>query len=298
MDRRVIALGFFDGVHLGHGGLLRRAKQWADELGCAASAMTFDRHPSVVISGKPTPLITSRRDREYLMKNLYHMDEVLFVHFSHAMMEMPWEEFLDECLLRDLNVSHVICGADFHFGYRGRGTAELLRAACRERGIGCDVIDEISVDGVPVHSSLVRQLLLGGEMEKAARFLGHPHCLGGQVITGKRLGRTIGIPTANIPVPRDVLTLPFGVYATKVAFEGEEHLAVTNVGDCPTVSEGAPVMVEPWILDFSGDLYGREIRVFFYKKLRDEIRFPSLSALQAEIRKNAEETRSYFADRT
>ena len=295
MDRRVIALGFFDGVHLGHGGLLREARLRADELGCTASVMTFDRHPSVVITGHPTPLITSRRDREYLMKSLYGMDEVLFIHFSHAMMEMPWEEFIDDCLLRDLSVVHVICGADFRFGYRGEGTAELLRAACAARHIGCDIIAEISVDGVPVHSTLVRDLLRRGEMEEAARFLGHPHCLSGPVVSGKRLGRTMGIPTANIAVPPEVLVLPAGVYAARVAFDGQDYAAVTNVGTCPTISDHAPLVVEPWILDFSGDLYGKEIRVFFYKKLRDEIKFPDLSALQAEIRRNADETRAYFA---
>ena len=295
MDRRVIALGFFDGVHLGHGGLLREALLRADELGCTASVMTFDRHPSVVITGRTTPLITSRRDREYLMKSLYGIDEVLFIHFSHAMMEMPWEEFVDDCLLRDLNVVHVICGADFRFGYRGEGTAELLREACAARHIGCDIIAEIGVDGVPVHSTLVRDLLRRGEMEEAAQFLGHPHCLSGSVISSKRLGRTMGIPTANITVPPEVLVLPAGVYATRVAFGGRDYAAVTNVGTCPTISDHAPLVVEPWILDFNGDLYGREIRGFFHKKLRDEVKFPSLAALQAEIRRNADETRAYFA---
>lgn len=275
--------------------MLREARLRADELGCTASVMTFDRHPSVVITGRTTPLITSRRDREYLMKSLYGIDEVLFIHFSHAMMEMPWEEFVDDCLLRDLNVVHVICGADFRFGYRGEGTAELLREACAARHIGCDIIAEIGVDGVPVHSTLVRDLLRRGEMEEAAQFLGHPHCLSGSVISSKRLGRTMGIPTANITVPPEVLVLPAGVYATRVAFGGRDYAAVTNVGTCPTISDHAPLVVEPWILDFNGDLYGREIRVFFHKKLRDEVKFPSLAALQAEIRRNADETRAYFA---
>ena len=204
------------------------------------------------------------------MKSLYGIDEVLFIHFSHAMMEMPWEEFIDDCLLRDLNVVHIICGADFRFGHRGEGTAELLRAACAARHIGCDIIAEISVDGVPVHSTMVRDLLLRGEMEEAARFLGHPHCLSGPVISGKRLGRTMGIPTANIAVPPEVLVLPAGVYATRVVFDGQDYAAVTNVGTCPTISDHAPLVVEPWILDFTGDLYGKEIRVFFHKKLRDE----------------------------
>lgn len=239
-------------------------------------------------------MITSRRDREYLMKSLYGMDEVLFIHFSRAMMEMPWQDFVKDCLLGDLDVCHVVCGRDFRFGHRGTGTAELLEDYCCEHGIGCDVIEEICIGDVPVHSTLIREMLQRGELEEAARHLGHAHCLSGPVISGKRLGRTIGIPTANIAVPHGVLALPNGVYATKVCFDGQTHLAVTNVGCCPTVSDGAPLVVEPWILDFSGDLYGKEIRIFFHKKLRDEKKFPSLSELQAEIHRNAQQTREYF----
>ena len=295
--KRVIALGFFDGVHLGHGGLLKAARQRADELGCTASVMTFDRHPSLVITGKSEQLISSQRDREYWIKSLYGIDEVLFIHFDHNMMQMPWEQFLDECLLRDLDVIHVVCGADYRFGYRGQGNAELLKEACAKRGIGCDIIAEISVDGEPVHSTLVRGLLQTGDMEKATRFMGHPYSISGRVITGKRLGHTIGIPTANLAVPPDLLPLPNGVYATKVCFENETHIAVTNVGCCPTVYPSVPLTVEPWILDFSGDLYGKEMRVFFYKMLREERKFPSLEALQQEIHRNADETRAYFANK-
>ena len=296
MDRRVIALGFFDGVHLGHGALLRQARLRADQLGCAAAVMTFDRHPSALISGRATPLITSRQDREYWMKTQYGIDEVIFLHFGHAMMELPWQEFIEDCLLRDLGAVHVVCGADYRFGFRGAGTAQLLQETCARHGVGCDVLDEVSLDGVPVHSTLVRGLLERGDMEAAARFLGHPHCLSGPVVTGKRLGRTLGIPTANILIPPEVLTPPFGVYATKVAFDGQTHLAVTNIGNCPTVSSGAPTVVEPWILDFSGDLYGHELRVFLYWRLGGEIKFPPLEPLQAEIRRTAAETRAYFAE--
>lgn len=297
MTKRVIALGFFDGVHLGHAALLRMARARADALGCIAAVMTFDRHPSSIISGRSTPLITAPRDREYLMKSRCGIDEVLFIHFNRAMMELPWEEFLTECLLRDLNVIHIVCGADYRFGYRGTGTAQLLQEFCAAHGIGCDVIPEISADGAPVHSTRIRALLARGELEAAERLLGHPHCLSGTVISGKHLGRTIGIPTANIPLPPTVLALPDGVYATEVEFDGTRRLAVTNIGRCPTVSEGAPLVVEPWILDFSGDLYGKEIRIFFYKMLRGEQKFPSLTALQEEIHRNAAETRAYFAAR-
>lgn len=296
MDKRVIALGFFDGVHLGHGGLLRQAKRLAMQYGCSAAALTFDRHPSELISGRSVPLITSQTDREYLMRSLYGTDEVLFLHFDRAMMGMAWNDFLDACL-HDLCACHVVCGWDFRFGRGGLGDAEKLRGFCAAHGIGCTVVDEIDVDGVPVHSTAIRTLLEAGELEPAARLLGHPHCFSGTVISGKRLGRTIGVPTANVALPQGVVSLPHGVYAAQVEADGRFYPAVTNIGFCPTVTDFAPVIAEPWLLDFSGDLYGRQIRIFLYRYLRAERKFPSLEALQAEILRNAEQTRRYFSER-
>jgi len=297
MEKRVIAIGFFDGAHLGHGGLLKMARKRADELGCKAAVMTFDRHPSVVLTGKSKPLISGRRDREYLIKHLYGIDEVIFAHFGYATMNMHWLQFLEDCLIQDLNAVHLICGIDFTFGRGGEGKSWMLKEACERMQTGCDVIEEISLDKIPIHSTLIRGLLLQGRIEDANRYLGHPHCLCGYVTTGKQLGRTIGVPTANIPIPPNVLVLPKGVYVTKVMAEGKLYNAVTNIGCCPTVVEGAPLMVEPWILDFSGDLYGKEIRVFFYKKLRNEKKFPSMEALMEQIHLDAEATRAYFAEK-
>lgn len=293
MEKRVIALGFFDGVHLGHGGLLREAKRLAAGYGCAAAALTFDRHPSELVTGHAVPLITAQADRAYLMRSLYGTDEVLFLHFDRAMMEMPWDEFLSVCL-GDLGACHVVCGWDFRFGHRGLGDAEKLRGFCAAHGIGCTVVGEIDVDGVPVHSTAIRALLEAGELEPAARLLGHPHCFSGTVISGKRLGRTIGVPTANVALPQGVVTLPHGVYVTQVEANGVSYPAVTNIGSCPTVTDRAPVIAEPWLLDFDGDLYGTQIRIRFYRWLRAERKFPSLEALRAEILRNAAQTKRYF----
>lgn len=297
MEKKVIALGFFDGVHLGHGTLLKRASELAAELNCKTMAVTFDRHPSSVITGRETPLLSSQKDRAYLLKTCYHIDEVEFLHFGRNLMHMPWEEFLRLTLVQELQAAHVVCGWDYRFGYRGEGTAEKLAAFCRENGIGCDVLPEYTVNGTPVHSTGIRELLKQGKTEEAALLLGHPHLLSGRVISGKQLGRTLGTPTANLAIPAEVLPLPNGVYATLVEFDGVKHPAVTNVGNCPTVSESAPMRVEAWLLDWSGNLYDREIHVEFYKMLRPEIRFESVEALQAEILKNGRETCDYFSKR-
>ena len=161
--------------------------------------------------------------------------------------------------------------------------------------MGCDIIGEVMLDGIVISSTHIRTLIQAGDMEGAARFLGHPHVLTGPVVHGKQLGRTIGIPTSNLVVPEGVLMPAFGVYATKVWVGERDYLAVTNVGVRPTVDDHSHrVTVEPWILDFDGDLYGKEIRVEFYKQFRRERKFGSVEELRAAILKNADETREYF----
>ena len=295
--QRVIALGFFDGVHLGHGGLMKKARQVAAEKGCTATVLTFDQHPDNLMAGQQiTPLINTLQDRIWLSKTYYGIDECLTAHFDNAMRAMPWREFVTEYLVKKLGAVHLICGHDFHFGYRGLGTPQRLQQLCASLGIGCDVIPQICLDGVAVSSTCIRALIAAGDMETANRFLGHPHCLTGTVVHGKQLGRTIGIPTANLLLPDTLLPPAFGVYATRVITSSGTWAAVTNVGLRPTVENTDRPTVEPWILDFDEDLYGQQIRVEFYRFLRPEQRFPDIQTLQNTILKNAEETREYFAE--
>ena len=296
-QKRVVAIGFFDGVHLGHGALLRRARQVADRLGLPAAALTFDCHPSAVLGGEPVPLINSAEDRADLMRRLYGVDQVIFAHFDRTMMEMPWRTYVGEYLRGEQGAVHVVCGHDHRFGWRGEGNPTRLQQACRPLGIGCDVVQKVEVRGVTVSSTRIRELLRAGDVETANEFLGHPHCLTGPVVRGRQLGRKLGTPTANLLLPKDVLPPAFGVYAAAVAIAGRRYPAVTNVGVRPTVDGGGSVTVEPWILDFEGNLYDRTIRVEFLQFLRPERKFPSLEALREAILKNAEETRAYFAER-
>lgn len=290
-EKRVIALGFFDGVHIGHGALLSRVAEVAERLGAIPAALTFDRLPK---HRQDTLLLTTEADRKWLMSSYYNICEVEVLHFDKAMMEMPWERFVTDILVDRYQASHVVAGHDYHFGYMGQGDPEKLKALCAQLGIGCDIIGRVELDGVTVSSTHIRDLLARGEMEEACRYLGHPHVLSGTVTHGKKLGRTIGIPTANLIPPAGILMPAFGVYATRVVTEEGSYPAVTNVGRRPTVDDGDAVTVEPWILDFSGDLYGKTIRVEFYKRLRGEKKFDSLADLQAEIFRNGEETRAYF----
>lgn len=295
-DKRVIALGFFDGVHLGHGALLRLARQRADSLGCKAAALTFDAHPVQVLTGREVSLLTTTGERVRLMKELYAVDEVMVLHFDAEMAARDWEAFVERYLVQICNACHVVCGFDYSFGSRGLGTPEKLRDKCAALGIGCDIVEKTELDGVTLSSTHIRGLLEAGDVEQANRCLGHPYAIAGTVTQGKQLGRKLGIPTANIAVPRGLLAPAMGVYAAKVCLpDGTAKAAVTNVGVRPTVKDGLGLMIEPWILDYGGDLYGQTIRVEFYTRLRPERRFDSLEDLKAEILRNAEQTRAYFA---
>lgn len=293
--RRVIALGFFDGVHNGHGALLRRVTQAARELNAVPAAFTFDRQPAAAITGTHVPLLTGVEDRIWLMRHRYGIHEVVVSSFD-GMMRMDWRDFVTGYLARDLGAVHVVAGHDFHFGYMGKGNPRRLREVCRELGIGCDIIDKVEQDGITVSSTYIRTLVAQGEMERAREFLGHPHILSDRVVHGRKIGGgLLGFPTVNLRVPNGVIVPAFGVYATKVYFRGESRAAVTNVGVRPTVLDNdGRVTVEGYILDFDGDLYGQQVRMEFYARLRGEKKFPSLQALSCEIGKNAQETREYF----
>lgn len=297
MRERVIALGFFDGVHLGHGALLRRAAEEAKKRGCESAVFTFDRPPKEVITGVPCPLINSPEDRAALVKRLYGIDEMLMVPFDDEMRTTPWDRFVTDILVGRYGAVHLVAGHDHHFGHKNQGSPELLREKCAELGLGCDIIPAVTIGGVTVSSTHIRKLLEEGDVETARAFLGHPHVLTQTVGHGRQLGRTIGIPTANLVAPPHVLLPRRGVYAAKITLpDGRAFGGVTNVGVRPTVNNGQDVTVEPWILDFDGDLYGQAIRVEFYRRLRDERKFDSLDALRSQIETDAVKTREAYPE--
>ena len=295
MKERVIALGFFDGVHLGHAALLRRTVEEAEKRGVTPAVFTFDRPPKEVVTGVPCPLIASPEDRRGLLERQFGIKDVIMVPFDQEMMTTPWDQFVTKILVERYHAVHLVAGHDHHFGHKNQGSPELLVEKCRELGLGCDIIPKVEVDGITVSSTYIRSLVGMGQMARAARFLGHPHTLTQEMRHGRRIGHTIGVPTVNLVVPPHVLVPSHGVYATRVYLpSGENYPAVTNVGTRPTVNNGTDITVEPWLLGFDGDLYGARVRVEFHKRLRDEIRFDSLDALRNQIQKDAKATMEYF----
>lgn len=293
-QKQILALGFFDGVHLGHGALLTACRHMAQEQGVRAAALTFDTHPDALVTGKAPMLLNTAQDRARLMEQLYGISHMLVLHFDREMMRTPWQVFF-QLLQTEYHAAGLVCGADFRLGYRGAGTAALLEQACRAVGLPCMVVPEQRLEGQTVSSTYIRQLLCNGELERANRFLGHPHILSGTVIPGRQLGRTIGIPTANLALPEGVLPLPSGVYGCRVHTAKGVYLSATNVGTRPTVN-GHRLTVESWLMDFDGDLYGQQITLEFLRFLRPEIKFASVAELQAEIQKNARQIREIFGE--
>lgn len=294
---KVIALGFFDGVHLGHGALLRRTVEEAKRRGVRSAVFTWAQPPKEVVTGVPVPLINSPEDRAWLAKSLYDIDDVIMVPFNKEMMTTSWEDFVTEILIKRYHAVHLVAGHDHRFGHKNQGTPELLKSKCAELGLGCDIIPEVTVGGITVSSTYIRQLVESGDVERAAHFLGHRHCMTQTVGHGQRIGRTIGIPTVNLAVPGHVLVPKHGVYVSRVYLPGgKSYAGVTNVGTRPTVSDSCTVSVETFLLDFQGDLYGQRIRLEYCRRLRDEEKFGSLEQLRDMIRKNIEQTRAYFRE--
>ena len=296
--RTVIALGFFDGVHKGHGELLKKTVQRAEELGAVPAVFTFDRPPKEVVTGQPVFLINSAQERQEIIRRIYGIEQVILAPFDQAMMTMDWQDFITELLVKQYGAVHLVAGHDYRFGHKNAGNPELLQAKCAELGIGCDIIPKVEHDGITVSSTYIRTLVESGDVERAAEFLGHRHCLSQTVGHGYRIGRTIGIPTINFSVPTHVLTPEKGVYITRVALpDGRSYAGVTNIGTRPTVSDGDTVSVETFLLDFSEDLYEQRIRLDFCRHLRAEKKFGSLAELKAQIEQDIAAAREYFADK-
>ena len=212
------------------------------------------------------------------------------------MMQMPWQEFIASAV-DELEIRAVVVGHDFSFGHRGEGTPERLLAWCKEKGICCDVIPAVRIDGRVVSSTEIRLLIAEGRIEEANRLLGHPHTLSDVIHSGFHLGAKLGSPTINMAFPAGVVIPKHGVYAARVWLDdGSSYQAVTNIGVRPTVSEGERVSVESHLLDFSGNLYGRHARVEFMHFQREERKFDSMETLSEQIRLDTEETRAWFRE--
>ena len=215
---------------------------------------------------------------------------------SKNQMQPILRAFFEEYLVGRLRAAHIVCGHDYRFGFHGEGTAALLQAACAARGIGCEIVPQVTLDGVRVSSTVIREQLERGDAETARRFLGHPHLVSGIVSHGSHLGHTLGFPTANLPFAPGVLVPPYGVYIAQAELDGRRFPAVVNIGLHPTAGSLPAPLLEANLLDFQEDLYGKPLSVWLYSFLRPERKFSSLDALTAQIGRDAARTREYFKE--
>ncbi len=291
-EKTVIALGFFDGVHIGHGALLRRTLERARELGAEPAAFTFDRSPREFVTGVPVPLLTDVRERCALIREEYGIGRVIVAQFDRAMMTMGWRDFLEDLLVGKHHAVHLVAGHDYRFGHRNEGTPELLRAWCAEHGLGCDVIPKVELDGTTVSSTYIRSLVERGELERAAAFLGRPYALSGRVAHGRGLGTSALVPTVNLALEGTRVLPPRGVYASRTRLpDGLRLPSVTNVGVRPTVGADDAVSVETHLIGYGGDLYGAEVRVELLRFLRAERQFASVEELHRQIERDIEQAK-------
>jgi riboflavin kinase/FMN adenylyltransferase len=275
---RRVAVGEFDGVHLGH----------REVIAASDTVLTFEPHPaSVVRPGGGPKLLTTLELKSELIAEL-GVDELVVVPFDESFAQQEASEFIDRVLVETLAATHVSIGENFRFGHRARGTAALLAADDR---FATRVVSLVEVDGVPVSSTRIRNLLSEGDVDAAARLLGAPFRMRGEVVPGDQRGRDLGFPTANI-VPDPKLACPgHGVYAARTG----EHLAAVNVGVRPTFGADLHPLVEAYVLDFEGDLYGQRLTIEFAARLRGEERFESVEELVAQMHRDVERTRELLA---
>jgi riboflavin kinase / FMN adenylyltransferase len=280
--RRDLAVGEFDGVHLGHREVIRGAD----------TVLTFEPHPRTVVAPESAPkLLTSLAIKADLIAGL-GVSELVVIPFDGAFAARTAQEFIDDVLAGQLGAERVSVGENFRFGNRARGDAELLRS---QRGFETSVVKLVEVEGEIVSSTHIRGLVAAGEVAAAARFLGAPFHMRGIVADGDKRGRTLGFPTANL-VPDPRLVVPdHGIYACRAEVDGGVHLAAVNVGVRPTFKTGRGLLVEAYLLDFDRDIYGRELRLDFLERLRGERRFDTVDALVEQMGEDVEQTRRIAA---
>jgi len=277
----VLALGNFDGLHRGHLKIIERVKRGAAEHGGTPMAMTFDPHPPrVVRPDKAPPLLMTKTQR---LEALHRAGIacVAVVRFTHELSEWAPETFVRTVLADWLRVSEVWVGANFLFGHGRSGNFSLLRTLGQQHGFRADKIDPVRYKDFVVSSTRIRRLVTEARMDEAGALLGHPYFLDGTIVEGRKRGHAIGFPTANMATENELIP-PHGVYATTMTIDGIVHCGLTNIGVRPTFNETEPT-IETHLLRYSGDLYGRRVRLSFVQRLRDERRFDNVDALRAQI---------------
>lgn len=289
--RSSVTLGKFDGLHRGHQKLINLIRREQGEKNRSV-IFTFDVSPRSYILHSPPKYLLTYEERRELAENL-GVDILAECPFTEALMHMEPEDFVKEYLAERLHARYLAVGPDFRFGYQRRGTPELLKELGRTYGFRTEIVEKEKYKGRDISSTFVREELEKGHIEEVNQLLGYTYFTKGEIVHGRQLGRTIGIPTANLIPPVIKKLPPNGVYITESLIQGKTYQGITNIGYKPTVKENF-LGVETYLFSCNADLYGQEAEVKFYRYLRPEIKFSSLEELKCQMLKDIEEGKSYF----
>lgn len=281
-----VALGSFDGLHVGHRELLSACIEAAKKYGIKSAVCTFDKNPKKVLTGRVS-LLTDNEEKIRRINDA-GIDDVCMECFDADYAKMPPDEFFYKILIGKCRAKCLVCGENYRFGAKGAGDTGLLGKLCEKEGLGLVVVPFVEDDGEIVSSSMIRKLIEDGDMARASKLMTVPFSLSGEVLHGKRLGRKLGYPTANLYFGEDSVIPKYGVYAVKVTLDGKCYTGVANVGVRPTV-DGEGVNAEVHVIDFDGDLYSKTIRVEFIEFIREEKKFSDIEELKAQIEKDKTE---------
>jgi len=288
-----ITLGTFDGLHIGHVKIIKQLVKDAKDRNLKSVVYTFKNHPLSLNESIETPSTIFKLDYKTKILEELGVDILIFLNFNDEQKNIEPNYFIEEILVKKLRMKHLVVGYDYHFGKKAKGDTELLIKSSRKYHYSYDIVDPIKKDYVRVSSTLIRKLLANGKIKDANYYLGRPYSLEGKVIHGEKIGRQIGYPTANLELDNNFAILRPGVYITKTLLDGEFYYSVTNVGFNPTLKQ-SDFSVETYILDFDQSIYGKHIRVDFYKKIRDELKFKDVEELKEYIRWDVYNTKKFF----
>lgn len=290
----VLALGNFDGLHRGHLKIVERVRRGAIEHGGTPMAMTFDPHPSRVVRPDKAPALLMTKAQRLEALERAGISAVAVVRFTPEVSHWDPETFVRTVLVDWLRVSEVWVGANFLFGHERSGNFTVLRTLGQRYGFRADKIDPVRYKEFVVSSTRIRRLVTEGRMDEAGALLGHQFSIDGLVVEGKRRGREIGFPTANLQTENELVP-PNGVYATTVTIDGIVHPSISNIGVRPTFGDSKATTIEAYVMGFNGDLYGRRVRLGFVQRLRDERKFDDVDALRAQIEADRRRAERLFA---
>ncbi|MGR9085466.1 MAG: bifunctional riboflavin kinase/FAD synthetase [Gammaproteobacteria bacterium] len=292
----VLTIGNFDGVHLGHREVIRKLAERSRELGYPAVVMIFEPQPLEYFLGDNAPSRLTRLREKVSAFSTLPIDHLFIVRFNRYLANCEAEQFIDDILIKKLNVRHLVIGDDFHFGKARRGNFAMLKEKSIASGFTVEDTGSFQLAGHRISSTLIRDALGEGDMALAEQLLGRSYSVCGRVSHGEKRGRTLGYPTANIKLLRKNAPIN-GVFAvTMTGIDDQEFMGTANVGTRPTVGGGSKVILETHLFDFDEEIYGKQVEVHFKQKIRDEMRFHSLAQLKNQIEKDVAKTQKIFAD--